>query len=240
MKLFTTEDEEELDALFKNVEESYKLVQQEKQIQSDKKKSKSALKFPKLFHIDDEQLYIKTNPDGIAVLKEDAVPIIGFEKKENNNNNFTPEGSNKLVQSSQHLQQTKLSKKEKQKLRESTSGPGWFDMPKPELTPEIKRDLHVIKLRNVLDPKRFYKKDNSKNIPKYFQVGTIIEGPTDFYASRLPRKERKKTIVDELMADDKAKKYYKRKFLEIQETKQSGGKKYYKNLRNKRIPEWKR
>ncbi|CAJ0846299.1 4108_t:CDS:2 [Entrophospora sp. SA101] len=76
-------------------------------------------------------------------------------------------------------------------------------MPKPEITPEIKNDLQVLKLRNVLDPKRFYKKDNSKKFPKYFQ------GPTEFYSSRLPRKERKQTIVDELLADDQAKKYYK-------------------------------
>ncbi|CAJ0750530.1 18058_t:CDS:2 [Entrophospora sp. SA101] len=82
-------------------------------------------------------------------------------------------------------------------------------MPKPEITPEIKNDLQVLKLRNVLDPKRFYKKDNSKKFPKYFQIGTIIEGPTEFYSSRLPRKERKQTIVDELLADDQAKKYYK-------------------------------
>ncbi|CAG8543208.1 19793_t:CDS:2 [Dentiscutata erythropus] len=132
----------------------------------------------------------------------------------------------------------KLSRKERQKLREATAGPGWFDMPKPELTPEIKRDLQIIKMRNVLDPKRFYKKDNSKSLPKYFQIGTVIEGPTEFYSSRLSRKERKKTIVDELMADEEAKKYYKRKFLEIQKTKQSGGKKHYKQLRKKRRPRW--
>lgn len=111
-------------------------------------------------------------------------------------------------------------------------------MPKPELTPEIKRDLQIIKMRNVLNPKRFYKKDNSKDLPKYFQIGTVIEGPTEFYSSRLTRKERKKTIIDELMADEEAKKYYKRKFLEIQKTKQSGGKKHYKQLKKKRRPKW--
>ncbi|CAG8772183.1 7784_t:CDS:2 [Racocetra persica] len=132
----------------------------------------------------------------------------------------------------------KLSRKERQKLREATIGPGWFDMPKPELTPEIKRDLQVIKMRNVLDPKRFYKKDNSKSLPKYFQIGTVIEGPTEFYSSRLPRKKRKQTVVDELMADEEAKQYYKRKFLEIQKSKQSGGRKHYKQLKKKRKPKW--
>lgn len=34
-----------------------------------------------------------------------------------------------------------------------------------------------------------------------FQTGTVIEQAADFYHSRIPRKERKKTIVDELLAD---------------------------------------
>lgn len=43
-------------------------------------------------------------------------------------------------------------------------------MPAPEITPEVKRDLQLLKLRNVLDPKRFYKKDSDRKLPKYFQV----------------------------------------------------------------------
>ena len=53
---------------------------------------------------------------------------------------------------------------------QNTAGPKWFDMPAPEITPEVKRDLQLLKLRNVLDPKRFYKKDNDRKLPKYFQV----------------------------------------------------------------------
>jgi hypothetical protein len=36
------------------------------------------------------------------------------------------------------------------------------------------------------------------------QVGTIIEHKTDFYASRVPRKQRQKTLVDEILADQTA------------------------------------
>jgi len=43
-------------------------------------------------------------------------------------------------------------------------------MPATEVTPEIKLDLQLLKMRNVLDRKRHYKKDESKGIPKYFQV----------------------------------------------------------------------
>lgn len=38
-----------------------------------------------------------------------------------------------------------------------TAGPGWFDLPATEVTPEIKKDLQLIKLRAYVDPKRFYK-----------------------------------------------------------------------------------
>ena len=47
---------------------------------------------------------------------------------------------------------------------------GWFDIPKAEITPEVKRHLQLLKLRDVLDPKRFYKKDNVKELPTHFQV----------------------------------------------------------------------
>lgn len=43
-------------------------------------------------------------------------------------------------------------------------------MKAPELTDEIKRDMKILQMRSVLDPKRFYKKNDRKAIPKYFQV----------------------------------------------------------------------
>ncbi|KAJ2041475.1 rrna-processing protein fcf2 [Coemansia sp. RSA 2337] len=115
------------------------------------------------------------------------------------------------------------------KDKEETAGKKWFGMKAPVLTPELKNDLRVLQLRNVLDPKRFYKKDASaKKIPKYFEVGTIIEGPTEFYSSRLTKKERKTTLVDELLADKQARDYFKRKVNEIHAHNNSGGKNWYK------------
>ncbi|PVV05196.1 hypothetical protein BB560_000295 [Smittium megazygosporum] len=121
------------------------------------------------------------------------------------------------------------------KDKQETTGPKWFDMKAPQITEEIKRDLHVLKMRNVLDPKRFYKRDSKRSeIPKYFQFGTIIEGPTEFYSARLTRKQRKATIVEELMADSNSRQYYKRKYSEIQKNLQSGGKNFYRKLQKKR------
>lgn len=34
---------------------------------------------------------------------------------------------------------------------------GWMDTPSIEITEEVKRDLAVLKMRDTLDPKRFYK-----------------------------------------------------------------------------------
>lgn len=114
-----------------------------------------------------------------------------------------------------------------------TSDERWFNMKQPEITPEIKRDLQIIKQRSALDPKRHYKKDKWE-IPKFFQMGTIIEGNTEFYSSRLKRKERGKTMVEELLHDDTTKKYFKRKYHEIQQTKTSGRKGFYKKVKNAR------
>lgn len=114
-----------------------------------------------------------------------------------------------------------------------TSDERWFNMKQPEMTPEIKRDLQIIKQRSALDPKRHYKKDKWE-ILKFFQMGTIIEGNTEFYSSRLKRKERGKTMVEELLHDDTTKKYFKRKYHEIQQTKTSGRKGFYKKVKNAR------
>ena len=57
-----------------------------------------------------------------------------------------------------------------QEERDKSTGDGWFNMKAPELTPELKADLKVIKMRGALDPKRFYKKSDRDGLPKFFQV----------------------------------------------------------------------
>ncbi|XP_024943984.1 deoxynucleotidyltransferase terminal-interacting protein 2 isoform X2 [Cephus cinctus] len=103
--------------------------------------------------------------------------------------------------------------------REKTKGKKWFNLPATEVTEEIKHDLEVIQMRSVLDPKHFYKKNDIKALPKYFQIGKVIDSPLDYYNGRLTKKERKRTIVDELMADAEFAKYNKRKYKEIIEEK---------------------
>ncbi|XP_068648424.1 rRNA-processing protein fcf2-like [Aristolochia californica] len=104
-----------------------------------------------------------------------------------------------------------------------TSGKGWFDMPAATITPEIKKDLQILKLRSVIDPKRHYKKGDSKTLPKYFQVGTVIESASDFFSGRLTRKDRKATLAEELLSDQALGDYRKRKVREIEDEHHSVG-----------------
>ncbi|KAM8789230.1 deoxynucleotidyltransferase terminal-interacting protein 2 [Rhynchonycteris naso] len=120
--------------------------------------------------------------------------------------------------------------KQRRKERQKTAGDGWFGMKAPELTDELKNDLRVLKMRAGMDPKRFYKKNDRDGFPKYFQVGTIVDNPADFYHSRIPKKQRKKTIVEELLADSEFRRYNRRKYSEIMAEKaaNAAGKKFRK------------
>ncbi|KAK4188695.1 hypothetical protein QBC35DRAFT_514615 [Podospora australis] len=120
---------------------------------------------------------------------------------------------------------------QKNKGPADTAGDGWFNMPRTNLTPELKKDFQILKMRDVIaQGKQHFKKDNRKGFPEFSQVGTIIAGATDGANARLTRKQRKRTIVEEVLADEKAHKF-KSKFHEIQEKKMSGRKGHYKKLR---------
>ncbi|KXS12605.1 Fcf2-domain-containing protein [Gonapodya prolifera JEL478] len=120
----------------------------------------------------------------------------------------------------------------------TTTGSKWFDMKTPALTPELKRDLQLLKLRGVLDPKQFFKKEDKKgkDLPKHFQVATIVDSPHEFFSARLSARERKQTLVEEVMADVDRRKWYKKRYNEVQTKATSGGKQWFKRKTEKRKP----
>jgi hypothetical protein len=109
-----------------------------------------------------------------------------------------------------------------------------YDLPKTKLDPQMKRDLQLLSMRAVLDPKRMYKKQGKFKIPDYSQVGTIIEGPTEFFSSRLTKAERNGTFVGEALKSESESGRFKRKYEELQKKKQSGKKGFYRSLMTKR------
>ncbi|CAI8617623.1 unnamed protein product [Vicia faba] len=123
----------------------------------------------------------------------------------------------------------KLNRLLRQQVKD-TAGKQWFDMPAQTMTPELQRDLKLLKLRDAIDPKRHYKKGGSKSktLPKYFQVGTIVGSPLDYFSGRLTKKERKETLADELLADQNLSAFRKRKVREIEEQRQPAGNENWK------------
>ncbi|KAJ6646087.1 Deoxynucleotidyltransferase terminal-interacting protein 2, partial [Pseudolycoriella hygida] len=98
--------------------------------------------------------------------------------------------------------------------RSKHKGKNWFNLPATEVTEEVKNDLEIIQMRSVLDPKHFYKKNDLKVLPKFFQVGKVLPSPLDYYNERDTRKTKRKTLVDELMADAEFQRFNKRKYAE--------------------------
>ena len=124
-----------------------------------------------------------------------------------------------------------------------TAGRKWFEMEAPEMTDAVRQDLLLLRNRNFIDAKRFYKgakNEHKKALPKFFQMGTIVEAPHEFVSGRLSKKERKATIMDELLSDDRLRGYTRKTFLQIQKKKSSGGKRWHKNNMNRRKPTWAR
>ena len=137
-----------------------------------------------------------------------------------------------LAEHKPHVGKRKM-KKLKKLEREKNKGKDWFNMPALEMTEERKKDLELLQMRHVLDPKRFYKKNSTDALPKYFQIGTIVDNAADFYTDRVAKKNRKQTMVDELLADAEFKKYQKRKYVEIIEdkAKKGGGGRHFNKRR---------
>ena len=116
-----------------------------------------------------------------------------------------------------------------------TAGAGWFNMKATPVTEEVERDLALIRNRNYLDPKRFYKSaDKTKSgVKPVLQTGTVIEGPTEYYSSRLTKKQRKTNLVDEIMADPESSGWAQQKYKKMQQTKDAASHKWGKKIPNR-------
>ena len=89
------------------------------------------------------------------------------------------------------------------------------------MTEDLKRDLQIIRNRNFLDPKRFNKSSDTQS--KFVLMGTVIEGSTESYSSRLSKIERRGNLTEEKMADDAAAGYARKKFKRTPYARRRGG-----------------
>mmetsp|Transcript_24327 Transcript_24327/g.29926 ORF Transcript_24327/g.29926 Transcript_24327/m.29926 type:complete len:240 (-) Transcript_24327:78-797(-) len=110
--------------------------------------------------------------------------------------------------------------------KESSAGSGWFGFEAAENTSNLKADISIIRNRNYIDSKKFYKSsDFAKKGNKFMvQVGTVIEGSMEsIHTNRLSKKQRTSNFHEEVMQEVYSQKadYVKRKFRDIQKEKET-------------------
>mmetsp|Transcript_92138 Transcript_92138/g.168966 ORF Transcript_92138/g.168966 Transcript_92138/m.168966 type:complete len:257 (-) Transcript_92138:45-815(-) len=108
------------------------------------------------------------------------------------------------------LDDSKLRRKERKQAQEEQLK-GWFGMQKQQLTPELEKELKALKLRGSVDPKRFYKANDSKELPKYFHVAYEVGGGLAPAGEKPVAQKRGRSFLDEILHDSKVSEYtYKR------------------------------
>lgn len=111
---------------------------------------------------------------------------------------------------------------------QDTAGDQWFGLPKTDLTPEMKRNWQLLRMRNLLDPKQ-QKKPLRASVPKYSHLGEIISNPQDPHTAKITRKERKRTFLEEVMNNHSQSKL-RHRYAGIQKEKTSGKKASYQKF----------
>ncbi|KAG2378832.1 hypothetical protein C9374_007980 [Naegleria lovaniensis] len=105
-----------------------------------------------------------------------------------------------------------------------TAGVGWAHMAAPRMTPELKQELLAMKLKRASEGegKRLKKESvtedfDEDNLPKYFQIGTIVDNAKEFYSDRVVKKKRQQSFLDELVQEDKETGYVSQRYSQIQD-----------------------
>ena len=89
----------------------------------------------------------------------------------------------------------------------------------------MKADLKALKLRNYIYPNRFYKTSDSKKLPKFFQIGTIVTDKNDMRTERLTKKEAKGSLAEQFLKDDEERGFSKKKYEQVNERTRRMGEK---------------
>eukprot|EP00929_Paragymnodinium_shiwhaense_P017059 TRINITY_DN12596_c0_g1_i1.p1 TRINITY_DN12596_c0_g1~~TRINITY_DN12596_c0_g1_i1.p1 ORF type:complete len:264 (-),score=94.42 TRINITY_DN12596_c0_g1_i1:167-958(-) len=110
----------------------------------------------------------------------------------------------------------KLRNKAAKEMRESRLDK-WFGMKKQQLNPDLEKELKAIKLRGNVDPKRFYKGNDTSKLPEYFAVATEVRGgmrPTGFEAHQRSGRGGQ-SFLESVLQDSKAQEWTWKKTGEV-------------------------
>ena len=141
-----------------------------------------------------------------------------------------------------HIMKNGIKKKPPSTSAPSGPGAGWFGFTSQlagygsvrarDNSEALQKDLQVIRMRNYLDPKKFYKSSDKPS--PHAQLGTVISNGAEYFSSRLTKAERRSTLLEEVMADESTRRYAKKQMTKIQKGKESGGKKWRRGMEKKR------
>lgn len=234
-----TEDDDDDDNALKDIQAIAKDVEPKKRVLSEIKPKKSDKELPTRILPDFDPFkdtYIETNPLKFASAfhKIQSMSLIEGDKCKIEEKFYIKDDFMSLDKIDNPRLSKRTLQKERRKERGKDAGKNWFHMKAPEMTDKIKADLKVLKHRHVIDPKRFYKPSSSKQLPKFFQMGRIVDSAADFYSGRVSKNEKKRSLADSLMAEAKFQQYKKRKMNEIYEKKKAadGTQKFKRNRLN--------
>ncbi|KAI0987020.1 hypothetical protein GJ496_005761 [Pomphorhynchus laevis] len=114
-----------------------------------------------------------------------------------------------------HCISAKAMRKLKHGKDSDTTGKLWYDMPAKEVTEETKLDLLALQYGRQIHPSTFYKQPDSKGLPRYFQIGRMVDKPGNLESTASKRKKSPvKSFLNQLSEDEKLHKYLKKSYHE--------------------------
>ncbi|GAA5839681.1 hypothetical protein JCM9279_005139 [Rhodotorula babjevae] len=125
-----------------------------------------------------------------------------------------------------------LSKKQLKAKQPHTAGAAWFDMPATPMTPALKRELDALRLASALDPKRFLRGGAKRDkVGEFFQVGHVVAPSTRATTMSSAPRAHKRSFVEELVDNEEAQAYARKKTKEVLAKTMSGRKRQRKGYK---------
>eukprot|EP01083_Nonionella_stella_P001520 4380_1 len=122
---------------------------------------------------------------------------------------------------------SQLDTRVRRRRRRDNAGKKWFGMGAGKLTPKNKMHFLMLKYRHMLYRDHKPTKVKEDFVPKYFQMGTIIEGPTEFYSSRLKKRNRRSSWANEYLSNPTTKQWLEEKTRRAQRRIRRPGSKFW-------------
>lgn len=108
--------------------------------------------------------------------------------------------------------------------RNKTLGKNWYNLGRPEMTPELRQELAVLRLMRYATPGKYKSSGAKAGEDEYFEVGSVVAPASAYYTDRATssadgsvRKSAKLGFVNSLLQDQEYKRFAKRKRQEVLE-----------------------